>query len=150
LVVGVLLLAFVLCAWLFSGLRSELAPTEDTGTIVGVFNAPDGATIGYTSRYAREVDAAYASIPETDRYMVIAGFATVAQGISFMKLEDWAARSRSQFEIRDELLPRLQDIAGMRVFPVNRPPLGQSARNQPVNLVIRSSMEYAELQGYVE
>ncbi|MEO9334285.1 efflux RND transporter permease subunit [Ectopseudomonas guguanensis] len=150
LVIGVLLAAFVLCAWLFSGLRSELAPTEDTGTIVGVFNGPDGATIDYTARYAREVEAAYASIPETNRYLVIAGFPTVAQGISFMKLEDWGDRARSQFEIRNELLPKLQDIAGMRVTPVNRPPLGQSARNQPINFVIRSSMEYAELQGYVD
>lgn len=150
LVLGVLLAAFVLCAWLFGGLRSELAPTEDTGTIVGVFNGPDGATIDYTARYAREVEAAYASIPEVNRYLVVAGFPTVAQGISFMKLEDWAERSRSQFEIRNELLPKLQDIAGMRVTPVNRPPLGQSARNQPINFVIRSSMEYAELQGYVD
>src|SRR5690606_1296191 len=101
-------------------------------------------------RYAREVEAAYASIPEVNRYLVVAGFPTVAQGISFLKLEDWSDRTRSQFEIRNELLPKLQDIAGMRVTPVNRPPLGQSARNQPINFVIRSSMAYAELQGYVD
>ena len=150
LVVGVLLLIMLACALLFSGLKSELAPTEDTSTIIGVFNGPDGATIDYTGRYAREIEAAYASIPETNRYMVIAGFPTVAQGISFMKLEDWDQRSRSQFEIRNELLPKFQEIAGMRAFPVNRPPLGQSARNQPVNFVIRSSLEYAELQVYVD
>jgi multidrug efflux pump len=150
LVIAVLLGTMLACALLFSGLKSELAPTEDTGTIVGVFNGPDGATIDYTGRYAREIEAAYDSIPETNRYMVIAGFPTVAQGISFMKLEDWGDRSRSQFEIRNQLLPKLQDIAGVRAFPVNRPPLGQSARNQPVNFVIRSSMEYAELQSYVD
>ncbi|HLA30321.1 MAG TPA: efflux RND transporter permease subunit [Pseudomonas sp.] len=149
-VLGGLLLCMLACVLLFAGLKSELAPTEDTGTIIGVFSGPDGATINYTGRYAREIEAAYASIPETNRYMVIAGFPTVAQGISFMKLADWAERSRSQFEIRNELLPKLQDIAGIRAFPVNRPPLGQSARNQPVNFVIRSSMEYAELQGYVD
>src|SRR3990167_1542611 len=150
LVVAVLLGTLLVCALLFSGLKSELAPTEDTGTIIGVLNGPDGATIDYTGRYARQIEAAYDSIPETNRYMVIAGFPTVAQGISFMKLEDWGERSRSQFEIRNELLPKLQDIAGVRPFPVTRPPLGQSARTQPVNFVIRSSMEYAELQGYVD
>ena len=144
--VGVLLL----CAWMFTGLRSELAPTEDTGTIVGTLNGPDGATLQYTSRYAKMLEDAYKSIPETNRYMVVVGFPTVAQGLSFMKLEDWDKRSRSQFEIRDELLPKLQDIPGVRAFPVNRPPLGQSARNQPVNFVIRSSLEYAELQQYVD
>ncbi|WP_324734262.1 efflux RND transporter permease subunit [Pseudomonas paeninsulae] len=150
LVVGVLVLALLACLLLFSGLKAELAPTEDTSTIIGVFNGPDGATIDYTGRYAREIEAAYASVPETNRYMVIAGFPTVAQGISFMKLEDWGERSRSQFEIRNELLTKFQDIAGFRAFPVNRPPLGQSARNQPVNFVIRSSLEYAELQAYVD
>jgi multidrug efflux pump len=150
LVVALLLGILILCAWLFGSLRSELAPTEDTGTIVGSINGPDGATVGYTSRYARQLEAAYASIPEANRYMVIVGFPTVAQGLSFLKLEPWDERSRSQFEIRDELLPKLQDIPGVRAFPINRPPLGQSARNQPVNFVIRSSLEYAELQQYVD
>ncbi|MDU9396814.1 efflux RND transporter permease subunit [Pseudomonas sp. zfem003] len=144
--VGVLLL----CLWMFSGLRSELAPTEDTGTIVSTLNGPDGATLQYTARYARQLEEAYRSVPEANRYMVVVGFPTVAQGLSFLKLEDWSARSRSQFEIRDALLPKLQDIPGVRAFPVNRPPLGQSARNQPVNFVIRSSLEYAELQQYVD
>jgi multidrug efflux pump len=150
LMVGLLVLTIVACGVLFVGLKSELAPTEDTGTIIGVFSGPDGSTLNYTGRYAQELEAAYASIEETNRYLVIAGFPTVAQGISFMKLEDWADRSRSQFEIRNELLPKMQDIAGVRAFPVNRPPLGQSARNQPVNFVIRSSMEYSELQVYVD
>ena len=142
LVLVVLAAMLALCAWLFLGLRSELAPTEDTGTIVGSINGPDGATLGYTSRYAKQLEEAYASIPEANRYMVIVGFPTVAQGLSFMKLEDWDERERSQFEIRDELLPKLQDIPGVRAFPINRPPLGQSARNQPVNFVIRSSLEW--------
>ncbi|WP_271407929.1 efflux RND transporter permease subunit [Pseudomonas sp. Q1-7] len=148
----VLLLAgiLVLCLALFNGLRSELAPTEDTGTIVGSINGPDGATIEYTSRYARMLEEAYSAIPEANRYMVVVGFPTVAQGLSFLKLEPWDDRERDQFEIRDELLPKLRDIPGVRAFPINRPPLGQSARNQPVNFVIRSSMEYGELQQYVD
>ncbi len=150
LVLCLLLVVLLACAALFVSLRSELAPTEDTGTIVGVISGPDGATLDYTSHYARELEAAYASLPESNRYLVIAGFPTVAQGLSFLKLEDWDQRTRSQFEIRDELLPLLQDIPGIRAFPINRPPLGQSSRNQPVNFVIRSSLDYAELEPYVE
>ncbi|MDH4558628.1 efflux RND transporter permease subunit [Pseudomonas sp. BN417] len=150
LIIGVLVAILVLCLVMFSGLRSELAPTEDTGTIVGSINGPDGATIEYTSRYAKMLEDAYRSIPETNRYMVVVGFPTVAQGLSFMKLEDWDSRDRTQFEIRDELLPKLRDIPGVRAFPINRPPLGQSARNQPVNFVVRSSLEYSELQRYVD
>ena len=150
LILGLLAVVLLACVGLFAGLKSELAPTEDTGTIIGVFSAPDGATIDYTGRYARELEAVYEQIPETNRYVVVTGFPTVTQGISFMKLADWDERERSQFEIRQQLLPQLADIPGVRAFPVNRPPLGQSARNQPVNLVIRSSLEFAELDGYVE
>ncbi len=138
------------CLWLFAGLKSELAPTEDTGTLIGVYSAPEGATLDYTTRYARQLEQVYDSIEETNRYVVVTGFPTVTQGISFLKLEDWDQRQRSQFEIRQELLPKLSDIPGVRAFPVNRPPLGQSARSQPVNLVIRSSLEYGQLQHYVE
>ncbi|UTW08320.1 efflux RND transporter permease subunit [Pseudomonas benzenivorans] len=150
LILALLAAVLVACLWLFAGLRSELAPTEDTGTLIGVFSAPEGATIDYTNRYARQIEAVYDGIAETNRYVVITGFPTVTQGISFMKLEEWNKRRRSQFEIRQELLPRLQDIPGIRAFPVNRPPLGQSVRSQPVNLVIRSSLEYADLERYVE
>ncbi|WP_439888220.1 efflux RND transporter permease subunit [Pseudomonas sp. MBLB4123] len=150
LILALLAALLLACAWLFAGLKAELAPTEDTGTLIGVYSAPDGATLDYTSRYARQIEAVYASIAETNRYVVITGFPTVTQGISFMKLEDWDERQRSQFEIRLELLPRLLDIPGIRAFPVNRPPLGQSVRSQPVNLVVRSPLAYAELERYVE
>ena len=149
LILLILLGMLLLGGWLFTSLRSELAPTEDTGMIVGVINSPDGATIGYTSRYAKEVEQAYASIEEANRYLVIIGFPTAGQAISIVRLDDWGERERSQFEIREELLPKLQDIPGIRAFPVNRPPMGQSPRNQPVSFVIRSSLEYEELETYV-
>ena len=150
LILALLAALLLACAWLFAGLKAELAPTEDTGTLIGVYSAPDGATLDYTSRYARQIETVYAGIAETNRYVVITGFPTVTQGISFMKLEDWDERERSQFAIRQELLPRLLDIPGIRAFPVNRPPLGQSVRSQPVNLVVRSPLEYAELERHVE
>ena len=38
---------------LFGQIKSELAPTEDRGTIVGIAIAPEGSTIEYTDRYTR-------------------------------------------------------------------------------------------------
>ncbi|SEJ91730.1 multidrug efflux pump [Pseudomonas linyingensis] len=146
LLLGVLLA----CAALFVSLRSELAPTEDTGTIVGSISAPDGATLAYTSRHAEQLEAVYAGVPEANRYLLIVGFPTVAQGISFLKLEDWDERARSQFAIRSAILPQMLEIPGIRAFPINRPPLGQSARQQAVSLVIRSSLDYAEIEQYLE
>src|SRR3546814_12281888 len=39
---------------LLTQLKSELAPIEDQGTVVSIFQAPQGATIDYTEKYARE------------------------------------------------------------------------------------------------
>lgn len=149
LIVLILLGMLALCAVLFATLRSELAPIEDTGMIIGAVTAPDGATLDYTSRYVSEVEAAYAALPEADRYLAIMGFPTAGQAITILRLSDWDERERDQFEIRNELLPKFMDIPGVRAFPINRPPMGQSPRNQPVSFVIRSSLEYEELAEYV-
>jgi multidrug efflux pump len=42
----------VACGVLLKALKSELAPIEDRGVILGVFNGPDGATLEYTEKYA--------------------------------------------------------------------------------------------------
>ncbi|MGH8645578.1 MAG: efflux RND transporter permease subunit, partial [Gammaproteobacteria bacterium] len=97
---------------LFSGLKSELAPVEDRGTILGIISAPEGATLAYTDRYARELEAIYARVPEIRTYfMVIApGLERpnpVNFAISFVSLKPWEERSRSQQAISEALTPSL-------------------------------------------
>jgi multidrug efflux pump len=131
-------------------LRSELAPFEDQGTIVGVYIAPEGSTIQYTDRYARELEKLYAEIPEVPRYFVVTGFPTVTQGISFVKLVHWDERTRTQFEIARDLAPKMSTVPGVLAFPVSPPPLGQSVRSRPVELVILTSGTYEELQKIID
>jgi multidrug efflux pump len=136
-------------ALFLSLLRSELAPFEDQGTIVGVYIAPEGSTIQYTDRYARELEKLYAAIPEVPRFFVVTGFPTVTQGISFVKLVHWDERKRTQFEIGRELAPKMFAVPGVLAFPVNPPPLGQNVRSRPVEFVILTSGTYDELQQMV-
>ena len=42
--------------WLFSQMKSELSPTEDRGTIIINASAPEGASFGYTQRYAAQAE----------------------------------------------------------------------------------------------
>jgi len=136
--------------FLFTQLKSELAPYEDQGTIVGVFIAPQGATIDYTDKYARQLEAIYEKTDDIARYFVVSGFPTVTQGISFVKTTPWDERERTQQEIVKELQPQMFGVPGVLSFPVNPPPLGQSVRDQPIQLVVMSSESYAKLNGYVE
>jgi len=136
---------------LISSLKSELAPTEDTGTIIGIGIAPEGATVAYTDKYARMMEKVYAATPEIERYFVVTGRPVVSQILSFCGLVDWQDRDRKQQEIVKELQPKLYGgIPGIMAFPLNRPPLGQSALSKPVQFVIQTTAPYEELQEMAE
>lgn len=143
--VGFVLVA-VACVVLLKTLKSELAPIEDRGTIVGVINAPDGATLEYTERYARRLEQIYQNTVGVDRYFVVSGNPTVNQGISFVGLTDWNERDRLSRDIARELFPKFAAIPGINAFPVTPPSLGQSPRERPINFVIVTSATYDELQ----
>jgi len=145
-----ILLLYLGVAWacyaLFIGMKKELAPIEDRGTIVTIINGPDGASIGYTEKYARQLEGLARGIPEIDRAFVVAGNPTVAQGIAFWRLTDWNDRQRKVQDIVRELQPKLLAIPGILAFAVAPPSLGQSPRARPINFVVLTSDSYEQLQ----
>lgn len=130
---------------LLGALKSELAPIEDRGVILGVFLGPEGATLDYTDKYARQLESIYANTKDVERYFVVAGNPTVSQGISFIGLSDWQERQRNSGAVVKELFPKFMGIPGVLAFPVLPPSLGQSPRERPINFVIVTSASYAEL-----
>jgi multidrug efflux pump len=144
------MLAFALVAGanvlLLGALKSELAPIEDRGVILGVFLGPEGATLDYTERYATQLQDIYAHTADVERYFVVAGNPTVSQGISFVGLTDWSQRKRNSAAVVKELFPKFSGIPGVLAFPVLPPSLGQSPRERPVNFVVVTSASYAELE----
>jgi multidrug efflux pump len=141
--------------FLFMALKSELAPLEDRGTIIGVVVAPEGATLAYTDSYARIIEGFYSQIPEVRSYFSIVAPGLerpnpVTSALSFVRLKPWEERTRSQQEIARELAPKMfGDLPGVLAFPINPPSLGQSFRNPPVQFVIQGN-SYAELQEMVD
>ncbi len=131
--------------WLLGALKSELAPTEDRGFIIGVYTGPEGATIEYMDRYARQIEALYANHPDVERYFVITGRTGPNSGISFAGLPDWRARDIRSPQIAAQLRPGFFAIPGIRAFPVTPPSLGQRASSQPISFVILSSASYEEM-----
>jgi multidrug efflux pump len=131
---------------LLGALKSELAPIEDRGVILGVFLGPEGATLDYTEKYATQLQNIYAQTADVERYFVVAGNPTVSQGISFVGLTDWSQRTRNSAAVVKELFPKFSGIPGVLAFPVLPPSLGQSPRERPVNFVIVTSASYTELE----
>ena len=134
------------CYALWIGMKKELSPIEDRGTIVTIINGPDGASIGYTEKYGRQLEQIARQFPEIDRAFVVAGNPTVAQGIAFWRLTDWDVRERSVQELVKELQPRLLQIPGVLAFAVAPPSLGSSPRERPINFVVLTSDPYERLQ----
>ncbi len=135
--------------FLFTGLKSELAPIEDRGVLFTAGNAPEGSTVDFTSRYAEEFEAMLGSIPEVRHYFVIVGSRAVTELISFSQLTPWEERGRTQMEIVREVQPKIARIPGVKAFANNPGSFGQSARNKPVEFVIQTADSYAALDGYV-
>ncbi|MCP5152908.1 MAG: efflux RND transporter permease subunit [Ectothiorhodospiraceae bacterium] len=138
------------CIWLHGLLKSELAPFEDQGTVVVVGSGPEGATVDYMDGYARRVETILQGTPEIERSLMIIGFPTVNRVISFNRLEPWETRERRQQDVVAELLPKIASVPGLRAFPTNPPPLGQSVRSTPVELVLQTSQPYDALAEMVE
>ncbi|MGH6933209.1 MAG: efflux RND transporter permease subunit [Dongiaceae bacterium] len=134
----------------FVELKSELAPTEDRGLVVGLMQAPEGSTIDSTDAYARRIEAIYETVPEKQRYFMIIGSPVVSRGISFLRLVDWEARDRTSREIAADIRPRMFGIPGLLAFPVNPQPLGQGVRGQQVQFIVQTTASYQDLQKLVD
>jgi multidrug efflux pump len=149
-VVAVLIVAGFAYA-IFTLLPSELAPTEDRGTVVSVATAPVGSTVEFTDRYARQIEQTLASEPEIERYFMIVGvFGQVTRALSFSRLRDWAERDVKQQDVTKRLLPKLSQIPGVMAFASNPPSLGQNATSKPVRFVLQTSQSYDVLQTAVD
>jgi len=134
---------------LLKALKSELSPVEDRGVIIGVFSGPEGATLDYTDKYARQMENIYSQTKDVRNYFVVSGNPTVSQGISFVRFRDWSERGeRSTSTIAKELFPKFMGIPGVLAFPVTPPSLGQSPRERPINFVVVTSASYQDLQGF--
>ncbi len=149
-VLTLLVVVALSCVGLLRALKSELAPVEDRGIILGVFVGPEGATLDYTDKYARQLEGIYANTKDVERYFVVSGNPTVNQGISFIGLTDWSERARNSLAVVKELFPKFMGIPGVLAFPVTPPSLGQSPRERPINFVIVTSASYAELHGFAQ
>ena len=135
--------------FLFTTLKSELAPIEDQGTIITSFRGPEGATIQYTDTYAKQLEKIALAVPEADRVFVVAGNPTVSQGRVILRIKPWSERERVQQEIGRSIAPDMVKVPGITAFPSNPPSLGQSVRSKPINFVVQTSRPYDELDQMV-
>ena len=150
LVALIYLLVIGALVWLGTSMKKELAPTEDRGTIFTAISGPDGASLEYTEKYARQLEQIVAEVKEIDRVFIFAGNPSVDRGVGFFRTVDWSERTRSTLDMIKELQPKMAAVSGVLAFPNAPPSLGQSSRERPVSLVVLTNASYENLQQTVQ
>lgn len=134
-------------------LPSELAPLEDAGWFSAYLTAPQGATVRYTDTYARDLESLITSVPELSILYTVVGRGDrptiVNRAASYVTLQDWNDRSRTQAEIVAALNLQLGGLTGVKAYVLNPPPIEEWSDKTPVQFVI-GGLEYQALQQAAE
>jgi HAE1 family hydrophobic/amphiphilic exporter-1 len=124
LTMAVMLLTFVLTAWLFVLIPKGFIPTEDTGQIFAFTEAAQDISFDAMKDKQRAAAAIVRQQPYVDQLMSSIGASTINvvpnTGRIFMRLKPRAERPSAD-KIIDDLRPKLAAIPGFRVYPQNLP-----------------------------
>ncbi|WP_299011884.1 efflux RND transporter permease subunit [uncultured Shewanella sp.] len=150
LVTSVVLIALACSGYLMTKIPQEFAPREDRGSLFLIVNGPEGASFEYIEPYMDEIENRLMPLVEAGeikRLLIRAprSFGTSANfsnGMAIIVLEDWGQR-RGVGEIINDIRARLNDLAGVRAFPVTRQAFGRGV-GKPVQFVLGGT-SYEEL-----
>jgi len=145
LMVGAVVLVAIVV--LFTGTRRELAPTEDQGVVIVVTKAPQYAGVGYSARYAQQIEKLFEQIPEFDSSFMNIGDSAGGQNMMLggAILKDWSQRKRSAADIQGQIQAAGGAIDGETLTAVQLPPLPGSSGGLPVQMVLRSPDDFKTL-----
>jgi len=140
-------------AWMMNKLPSEYAPAEDRGAFMVMLRAPEGATLEYMDRYARQMETILLDeMGDSDsvrRFLTRLpgtwGGAEVNSARAIVLLENWDERDESDKEIGARLRGRLNELPGVRSFVSHGSSLGLRSDGRPVNMVI-GGPDYEQLK----
>jgi len=144
---------FLLALGLFGSLPAEYSPPQDRGAFMVILRAPEGASLAYTERYARQVEAILQSEVDDGPLMrfltrIPATFGTtgdVSSARFIVLLDPWSERDESIAETLARVRERLAPLPGVRVAVLSPGGLGVRSDGRPVELVL-GGPDYAELE----
>lgn len=143
----------VLAGGLLRVLPTEYAPAEDRGVFSVVIQAPEGATLSYTDRYARDMETVL--LDEMDQGDTVMRFLTRVPGNwggsevnsarAIVLLEHWDDREEPDTAVVQRVSDKLQELPGVRAFVRTSRSLGIRGDGDPVQLVL-GGPDYEQLK----
>jgi multidrug efflux pump len=136
----------VLAGVLFTMSPKELAPLEDQGFMFGVVNTPANSTLDHVTQYTKAVHREAMTIPESRFTFQITFPNGGFWGVGF---KPWTERKRTVFQIQPEVAKKVAAVPGIQSFAVI-PPALPGGGNFPVEVIIASTAESAEILGFAQ
>ena len=131
--------------FLFTNSKSELAPQDDQGFIMGMLTAAPDATLQQTQLYSLQMAQLLADIPEIDHLFQVDGFTGLNSGFTGIVLKPWDERTRTAKTLQPEMQTRIGRIAGANAVVFQPPPLPGTGDGLPVQFVIGTTDSFAKL-----
>jgi multidrug efflux pump len=153
LAVAALVLLTAAAGWMMKTLPEEYAPAEDRGAFFILLRAPEGASLEYMDRYAREMETILleeVGDSESVRRFITRlpgrwGGAEVNSARSIVLLENWDLRDESDKDIGGRVRERLDSMPGVRSFVFHPASLGLRVDGSPVEMVL-GGPDYEQLR----
>ncbi|MEO8999737.1 MAG: efflux RND transporter permease subunit [Rhodanobacter sp.] len=142
----VVMSALLLLATIALGMtsKSELAPEEDQGIVVGQIVGAPNTTAQQMNVYATQMFELSRQLPEYEQMFQLTGVPTINQGIGGVLFKPWDQRGHSAHELQQVLQQKWNGIAGGRVAAFQFPPL-PGASGLPIQVVITTTEPFANL-----
>ncbi|MDR3499944.1 MAG: efflux RND transporter permease subunit [Parvibaculum sp.] len=121
--------------------KTELAPQEDQGIVIGFVTAAPNATLAQRQIGMQQIYEIYARHPETDHV-----FQNIlpTQAFAGLVTTPWDERKKDATTLQNELQMELNQISLARVVAFQPPPL-PGARGLPVQFVIQTTEPFERL-----
>lgn len=132
--------------FMFITSASEFAPTEDREVVNVQIKAPETATLEYTVAHMLEVEKIVDAVPEHIRhFFLIGGGGTPATSFGGVRFLPVAEREKTQGELQAQIQREFNSVAGVRIAVFSFPSLPGAARGAPLQFVITSDQDFAQL-----
>ncbi len=121
--------AVVLLCYMMSTTKTELVPSEDTGSIFVSLDASAGSTLAETAEIMSKVEKELKEIPQIDNFTNIAGFGMgsgsgSSHGMFIIKLKHWDERLDAKSSVNaicNEIYHRTAHIKDANIFVFSPP-----------------------------
>jgi hydrophobic/amphiphilic exporter-1 (mainly G- bacteria), HAE1 family len=135
--IGVLVFAFI-------SVEKTFVPMEDQGFLQVFFSGPEGSSLEESLKTVVQAEKIMEDIDEIEGYFDVTGWGGGDNALAFVPLKDWSKRSRSQFEIVQELNEKFSKLPGMTIFAINPASMGGN-EDKAISFYLKTSLQYSEL-----